>query len=63
MISEEYVMKTKTYLIIAIVAAVAALIGLVKWIGGMQPVNIGTFVFPMIIAMWSYGVYLRKRKK
>ena len=52
-------MSKKTYLIITIVAAVVALIGLVSYIGGMRPVNIGVFVFPLLIALFAFYKYKR----
>ena len=38
-------MNKKTYKIIVIVATVIAVIGLISFVGGIQPVNIGAFIF------------------
>lgn len=53
-------MKKKTYLIISIIAAVAAVIGLISFIGGIKPVNIGAFVFPLLLAAVMFFQYKKK---
>ncbi len=54
---EEWNVNKKTYKTITIVATVIAVIGLISFVGGIRPVNIGAFVFPAVIALWSYGKY------
>lgn len=54
---EEWNVNKKTYKTIIIVATVIAVIGLISFVGGIRPVNIGAFVFPAVIALWSYGKY------
>lgn len=53
-------MSRKTCKSIAIVAAVVAAIGLVSFVGGIRPVNVGVFVFPTIIAAWAFWLYKKK---
>ena len=50
-------MNKKTYKIIGIVATVIAVIGLISFVGGIRPVNIGAFIFPEIIALWAFCKY------
>lgn len=50
-------MNKKTYKIISIVATVIAVIGLLSFVGGIRPVNIGAFLFPAIIALWAFLKY------
>lgn len=52
-------MSRKTYKIIAIIALVISIIGLVSFIGGIKTVNIGAFVFPLLIS----GIFFRLYKK
>lgn len=49
----------KTYKAVAIIALAIAVIGLVSYIGGIRPVNIGAFVFPLCVS----GVFLWLYKK
>ena len=51
--------KKQAYKIIAIIAMVISIIGLVSFIGGVKPVNIGVFVFPLLIS----GVAFLRYKK
>lgn len=53
----------KTLKILAIVFAVIALIGLIRFVGRMSIVNAGVFIFPAIISIAFTFVYIRKRKK
>ena len=41
-------MTKKTYKAIAIIALVVSIIGLVSFVGGIKPVNIGAVVFSVI---------------
>lgn len=50
-------MNKKTYKIITIIAMIIAVIGLVSFFGGIRPVNIGIFVLPALIAVWSFYNY------
>ena len=43
-------MNKKTYKTIAIIALVVSIIGLVSFVGGIKPVNIGAFVFPLLVS-------------
>lgn len=52
-------MNKKTYRIIAIVATVVAVIGLISFVGGIRPVNIGAFVFPAVIALGAFCKYIK----
>ena len=52
-------MTKETYLTIAIIAAVTAVIGLVSFMGGVRPVNIGAFIFPLLIAILAFYKYKR----
>ena len=52
-------MSRKTYKIIAIISLVISIIGLLSYIGGIKPVNIGAFVFPLLIS----GIFFRLYKK
>lgn len=56
-------MTVRTYKIIAITASVIAVIGLVFFVCGTRNVNIGSFIFPAIIALWAFSGYWRKHKK
>ena len=44
-------LNRETYKMIAIVATVIAVIGLISFVGGIRPVNIGAFIFPESIAL------------
>ena len=51
-------MNKKTYRIIAIITLDISGIGLLSFIGGIKPVNIGAFVFPLLVSgifFWLYG--------
>ena len=54
-------MNKKTYKTITIIATIVAVIGLISFVGGIRPVNIGAFVFPAVIALWAFCKY-RKAK-
>ena len=49
-------MKKKTCKIIAIIALIVSAIGLISFIGGIRPVNIGVFVFPLLIGGIFFGL-------
>ena len=53
-------MLRNTYKIIAIISAIIALIGLVSFVGGIKTVNIGAFVFPVLISGIFCWLYKRK---
>ena len=54
-------MSRKTYKIIAIIALVISIIGLVSFIGGIKPVNIGAFVFPLLISGIFFWLYKKNK--
>lgn len=45
---------------IAIIALVVAVIGLLAFVGGVRPVNIGAFVFPLLVSGVFYWLSARK---
>lgn len=53
----EVIMSKKIYKILTIVFLVVALIGLISFVGGIQTVNIGVFVFPLILAIVTFVLY------
>lgn len=53
----------KAYKVFAIIFSVIALIGLIRFVGKMTPVNAGGFIFPAIVAILFAFVYLRKKKQ
>ncbi len=53
----------KAYMIFAIIFSVIALIGLIRFVGKMTPVNAGVFIFPAIVAGIFTAVYLRKKNR
>ena len=53
----------KTLKILAIVFAVIALVGLIRFVGKMSSVNAGVFIFPAIVAIVLAFVYVQKGKK
>ncbi len=53
-------MNKKTYRVIAIISLIVAIIGLVSFIGGIRPVNIGAFVFPLLLSVFFFWVYKKK---
>lgn len=54
-------MSKKTCKIIAIIALIVSAIGLVSFVGGIRPVNIGTFVFPLLISGIFFGMYKKQQ--
>ena len=53
-------MNKKTYKTIAIIALVVSIIGLVSFIGDIKPVNIGAFVFLLLVSSVFYWLYKKK---
>ena len=53
----------KTLKILAIVFAVIAFIGLIRFVGKMSSVNAGVFIFPAIVAIVLAFVYVQKSKQ
>ena len=53
-------MNKKTYKTIAIIALVVSIIGLVSFVGGIKPVNIGVFVFPLLVSGIFFWLYKKK---
>lgn len=53
-------MKQRTCKIIAILALIVSVIGLVSFLGGIKPVNIGAFVFPLLISGFFFWLYKKK---
>lgn len=53
-------MNKKNYKTIAIIASVVSVIGLASFIGGSKPVNIGAFVFPLLISGVFFWLYKKK---
>ena len=53
-------MNKKTYKTIAIIALVVSIIGLVSFVGGIKPVNIGAFVFPLLVSGIFFWLYKKK---
>lgn len=45
------------------IASVIAALGLISFIGGVKPVNIGAFVFPALIAIWAFYNYRKGKKR
>ncbi|MBQ3108491.1 MAG: hypothetical protein IJC67_02645 [Clostridia bacterium] len=54
-------MSKKTCKIIAIIALIVSAIGLVSFVGGIRPVNIGAFVFPLLIGGVFFGLYKKQK--
>lgn len=54
-------MNRNVYKTIAIVALIVAVIGLVSCLGGLRSVNLGAFVFPLLVS--GVFFYLYKRNK
>ena len=52
-------MGKKTYTVISIIAGMVSLFGLLSFIEGTRPVNIGAFIFPMLI---SLGTFIASKK-
>ena len=53
----------KAYKIFAIVFAVIALVGLIRFVGKVTPVNAGAFIFPAIVAVLFAFLYWRKKDR
>ena len=53
-------MNKKTYKTIAIIALVVSIIGLVSLVGGIKSVNIGAFVFPLLVSGIFFWLYKKK---
>ena len=53
-------MNKKTYKTIAIIALVVSIIGLVSFVGGIKPVTIGAFVFPLLVSGIFFWLYKKK---
>ena len=53
-------MNKKTYKTIAIFALVVSIIGLVSFVGGIKPVNISAFVFPLLVSGIFFWLYKKK---
>lgn len=49
-------MNKNTYKIIAIIAMIISVIGLVSFFGGIRPVNIGAFIFPLLVSIVFFGL-------
>ena len=53
-------MNKGTYRTIAISALVIAMLGLVSFVGGIRPVNIGVLVFPLMVSGVFFWLYKKK---
>lgn len=53
----------KVYKTFAIIFAVIAFIGLIRFVGKMSVVNAGVFIFPAIVANFFVFVYFRKKNR
>lgn len=53
-------MKKSTYKTIASIALAISVIGLVSFIGGIKPVNIGAFIFPLLVSIIFFRLYKKK---
>lgn len=40
-----------------------SLLGLASFLGGIKPVNIGAFVFPLLLAAAAFILYKKKEKE
>lgn len=40
-----------------------SLLGLTSFLGGIKPVNIGAFVFPLLLAAAAFILYKKKEKE
>ena len=47
-------MSKKIYTVISIIAGIVSLIGLISFVEGMRSVNIGAFIFPMLISLGAF---------
>lgn len=55
-LGEKFMNKNK-YKIIAIIAMIISVIGLVSFFGGVRPVNIGAFVFPLLVSIVFFWLH------
>ena len=53
-------MNRNIYKIIAITSMVISIIGLLSFLGGIKPVNIGAFVFPLLISGIFFFIFKTK---
>ena len=56
-------MTKKTCKGCAIACLLISLLGLVSFLGGVKPVNIGAFVFPLLPAAAAFILYNKKKEK
>ena len=45
------------------IACMMSLLGLTSFLGGIKPVNIGAFVFPLLLAAAAFILYKKKEKE
>lgn len=50
----------KTYKTIAIIALGVSIIGFISFVGGIKPVNIGAFIFPLFVSGVFFWLYKRQ---
>ena len=50
----------KSYKTTAIIALVVTIIGLVSFVGGIKPVNIGAFIFPLLVSCGFFWLYKKR---
>ena len=55
-------MSSKTYFIISMIAFAVSVIGLISFWGGVRSVNLGAFLFPLLIAALSFFKYAKEKK-
>lgn len=53
-------MNQKTCKTIAIIALAVSVIGFVSFVGGFRPVNIGVFVFPLLVSIVFFWIYKKE---
>ena len=53
-------MNKKNYKTFAIIALVVSIIGFVSFVGGIKPVNIGAFIFPLLVSGIFFWLYKKK---
>lgn len=53
-------MSKNTCKILAIIALIVSVVGLVSFLGGIKAVNIGAFIFPLIISGIFFWLYKKK---
>ena len=56
-------MTKKTCKGCAIACLLISLLGLASFLGGIKPVNIGAFVFPLLLAASAFIFYKKKEKE